>query len=70
LPVFVRRDPASGAFRVLIDDPLPTEPTRSKGEAQQAAAAQYLRRLEAHAVAAPGQWRDWAKLRPAAASPP
>lgn len=70
LPVFVRRDPASGAFQVLIDDPLPTEPTRSKGEAQQAAVAQYLRRLEAHAVAVPGQWRDWAKLRPAAASPP
>ncbi|HEV8712769.1 MAG TPA: hypothetical protein VGX03_08085 [Candidatus Binatia bacterium] len=65
LPVFVLRDHASGGFRLLIEGPLPTDPTRPKSDAQQAAVARYANLLEPHVGAYPGQWRDWAKLRPA-----
>jgi lauroyl/myristoyl acyltransferase len=64
LPVFVVRQLRSGTFRLLIDDPLPIERATSKSEAQQIAIARYASRLESHAAAFPGQWRDWPKLRP------
>jgi lauroyl/myristoyl acyltransferase len=64
LPVFVVRELRSRTFRLLIDDPLPIERARSKSEAQQAAIARYVSRLESHAAAFPGQWRQWWKLYP------
>jgi lauroyl/myristoyl acyltransferase len=65
LPVFVLRDYETEGFRLLIEEPLPTDPTRTKSDAQRAAVARYANLLESHVRAYPGQWRDWAKLRPA-----
>jgi lauroyl/myristoyl acyltransferase len=64
LPVFVVRELQSRTFRLLIDGPLPIEQARSKSEAQRAAIAQYVSRLQPHAAAFPGQWRNWSKLYP------
>lgn len=64
LPVFVIRDPASGVFRVLIDDPLPIDRAQSKAEAHRSAMTQFASRLAANVAAFPGQWRGWSRLRP------
>jgi lauroyl/myristoyl acyltransferase len=64
MPVFVIREPQTGIFRLLIDEPLRIDRAKSKGDAQMRGVAQYVSRLERHVAAYPGQWRDWPNLRP------
>jgi lauroyl/myristoyl acyltransferase len=64
IPVFVAREATTGAFRILIDEPLIVDQSISKSAAQQAAVAAYVSRLERHVTPVPGQWRDWSKVRP------
>jgi lauroyl/myristoyl acyltransferase len=66
LPVHVMRESPSGPFRVTIEEPLAIDRAQSKSAAQLGAVAQYAGRLERHAAAYPGQWRDWRKVRPRA----
>jgi lauroyl/myristoyl acyltransferase len=61
IPVFVAREAAT--FRISIDEPLLVARTTRKSDAQRAAVAGYVNRLERHVAVVPGQWRDWSKVK-------
>jgi lauroyl/myristoyl acyltransferase len=63
LPTFVLRDSELG-FRVVIEPPIPLDPTQSADERTVAAATEYLRRSEPWVRRYPEQWRAWSKWRP------
>jgi lauroyl/myristoyl acyltransferase len=64
IPVFVAREARTETFRISIDEPIVINQSVSKSDAQQAAVATYVSRLESHVTSVPGQWRDWSRVRP------
>ncbi|HET6159407.1 MAG TPA: lysophospholipid acyltransferase family protein [Dongiaceae bacterium] len=64
LPLFTVRDPKHG-FRMVIEEPIAIDASRSSDERCIAAALEYFRRSEPWVRKFPEQWRAWSKWRPA-----
>lgn len=61
LPVFTLRMD-DGSFKVIVEPPIQLPPEASRRAAAEAAAREYVRRLEPRLLAHPGQWMDWLSL--------
>jgi len=68
IPVFPVRDPVSGRFRVVLEQPIEAGAVKSTRAAREATAEAYGAVLEKYVLAYPDQWRGWKHLYDAPAA--